>query len=206
MSIDTLDRQSCGEAALKIEGLPPEKCNRIATSLHASLMLADILRAARSALQLEFPLERLTLVQHRTTESAATLCSLDEEAGAPLIGPMVFLVEDSRLKQCISDREPRVVCACDVAGLDAIELKYLVQTGTKSVVYAPLELGKKLKGILILASRDEVPLTAAQTNLLAHVTSHLAQAIENSDMYYLECRHGRRTRDGKRNRQAGCDG
>jgi diguanylate cyclase (GGDEF)-like protein len=162
----------------------------LALSIHSSLMLTEILRACRQALQHDFPLGRLTLVQHRTNESTATLYSLDESGDAPLIGPSVILLENSRLRQCIADHKLRIVQLDDATEPDAVESRHLLHRDSSAVIYSPLLLKGKPKDMLVLELREGRKITAVHTSLLSFLAAHLALAIENSDMHYLERRHG----------------
>ncbi len=191
MTTDTLDPQI--RIGFPAEGglCPLETHDPAALSLHSSLVLTDILRTAQQVLQKDLPLERLTFVQHRATESTATLYALENDAGASLIGPIVCRLEESRLKQCLATKGRRTAQAFGVEHLDTIERQYLTQGETRSVVYVPLVLGHKNKGVLVLALRAEAPKPAALTSLLTPTTAHLAQAIDNSDRLYFQCRRGR---------------
>jgi diguanylate cyclase (GGDEF)-like protein/PAS domain S-box-containing protein len=191
MHFDVVNLQTRREEAPDPAPLSPAAANSLAISVHGSLVLADILRACRRVLQQHFPLGRLSLVQHRSNESTATLYSLDAGDNALMIGPTVILLEASRLKTCIADRAPCVVLLSDTADQDAIEQHHLLHPENRAAIYSPLVLGQKFKGMLILALQDGSKLTAMHTSLLAHTTAHLVQAIENSDKHYLECRRGR---------------
>jgi diguanylate cyclase (GGDEF)-like protein/PAS domain S-box-containing protein len=163
----------------------------LATTIHSSLFLSEILRACRHALEECFLLGRLSLVQHRANESTATLYALDEAGDSSLIGPKVIILEPSRLRQCITDLEPCVVQFLDSDEQDAIERRHLLQPSSRAAIYEPLILRGKFKGILVLALPEIQRPTAMQVSLLSYTTAHLAMAIENSDMHYLECRRGR---------------
>jgi diguanylate cyclase (GGDEF)-like protein/PAS domain S-box-containing protein len=171
--------------------LPLAAAASLAAEIHGSLILAEILRACRHALQEHFPLGRLSLVQHRASESTATLYSLDAGGDAPLIGPKVIVLEQSRLKRCIFEHELRVVHLDNAGEQDALEQRYLLHHDTGAVIYSPLVLRGKFKGVLVLALPKGSRLTTVHMSLLAYTTAHLALAIENSDMHYLECRRGR---------------
>ncbi len=163
----------------------------LAASIHGSLILGDVLRACHKALQEHFALVRLSLVQHRSNESTATLYALDQGGGTPLIGPKVIVLENSRLKQCILDHEPCVVEFSSTGAQDAIEQRHLLRPEAGAVIYSPLVLRDKFKGVLILALQKGSRLDTVHMSLLSYTTAHLALAIENSDMHYLECRRGR---------------
>ncbi len=163
----------------------------LTTSIYGSLILADILRACHNALQEHFPLARLSLIQHRASDSTATLCALDKGGQAPLTGPKVIVLENSRLRRCIVDHEPRVIRFESSDDADAIERRHLLPNNSGTLIYSPLMLRGKFKGILVLALNGEEPLSTIHMSLLSYITSHLALAIENSDMHYLECRRAR---------------
>ncbi|MFH1573398.1 MAG: GAF domain-containing protein, partial [Acidobacteriota bacterium] len=163
----------------------------LAASLHGSLWLADILRGCRNFLQEHFPTDRLTLVQHRSNESTATIYSTDDNPEATLVGPRIIVMEPSRLRQCIAERGLMVVPITGDSDPDPVEQRYLVRPETSIVVYVPLILKGKLKGILVLGLPAGAAVEATRRALLAYVAGHLALAIENSDHYYLECRRSR---------------
>jgi diguanylate cyclase (GGDEF)-like protein len=192
MNAGLSDLQGRVEVQTAGDSLTLADATSLALSIHSSLVLTEILRACRQALQHDFPLVRLTLVQHRTNESTATLYSLDEGGDAHLVGPTVIPVENSRLKQCIGDSKLSIVPLDNAGEQDAIESRHLLHGDSSAVIYAPLALKGKPKGVLVLALREGRRMTAVQTSLLALTTSHLALAIENSDAHYLERRRGHR--------------
>ncbi len=163
----------------------------MATSIHGSLILAEILRACRRLLQEHFSLGRLSIVMYRGNESTATLYSLDEAGDAPLIGPKVIALENSRLKRCILDHEPLVVALNNGATEDAVEKRHLLNGRAGAMLYSPLMLRGRFKGVLVLSLPKEDHLDPERSTLLSYMTDHLALAIENSDMHYLEVRRGR---------------
>ena len=191
MNPGTLDRNIWREVASAAAPLSLDAATSLATSVYGSLILAEILRACRCALQEHFVLQRLSLVHHRANELTATLYSLDEGGDAPLIGPKVIVLEDSRLKQCIVEQELFTVQLDEDEGQDAIEKRHLLHPNTGAVLYSPLILRGRFKGVLVLALAGGSSPTPAHMNLLSYTTAHLAVAIENSDMHYLECRRGR---------------
>jgi diguanylate cyclase (GGDEF)-like protein/PAS domain S-box-containing protein len=99
-------------------------------------------------------------------------------------------LENSRLKQCIADTRMRIVQLDAAVEQDAIEARHLLQRDSGAVIYAPLALKGKPKGILVLSLREGKRMTGVHTSLLALTASHLALAIENSDTHYLERRRG----------------
>ncbi|MBZ5498098.1 MAG: diguanylate cyclase [Acidobacteriia bacterium] len=191
MNARTLNDQSRRKVSSTEAPLTLAAAAALATSIHGSLNLGEILRACLHALQGHLPLERLSLVHHRTNDSTATLYALDQGEGAPLVGPRVIVLENSRLRQCIVDHEPRVIEFGTGVAQDAIEQRHLLQQDTGTVIYSPLVLKDKFKGVLILALQRGSRLTAVHMSLLSYTTAHLALAVENSDMHYLECRRGR---------------
>lgn len=191
MSAGTLKQQSPRDSVTVDAPLTLAAAAELAASIHGSLILVEILSACRRVLQEYFPLGRLSLVQNRANQSTATLYALDEGDDPPLIGPKVIVLENSRLRQCSFDHEPRIVQFDDVAEQDALERRHLLHPETGAAIYSPLLLKGKFKGVLVLALGVRSKLTAADQSLLSYLTSHLALAIENSDLHYLECRRGR---------------
>ncbi len=163
----------------------------LAASIHGSLFLGDILRACYQALREHFALVRLSLVQHRSNETTATLYALDQNDGTSPIGPKVIVLENSRLKQSLINQEPCVVEFSSPAEQDAVEQRQLLCNAAGALIYLPLVLKDKFKGVLVLALQRGSRLDAVHMSLLSYTTAHLALAIENSDMHYLECRRGR---------------
>ena len=188
MSTGTKERRDVQAAA---GSLTLTDAASMATSIHGSLILADILRACRRLLREHFSLGRLSIVKYRGNESTATLYSLDEAGDAPLIGPKVIALENSRLKRCILDHQQRVVRLNDGSAQDAIEKRHLLDGSAGSVLYSPLMLRGRFKGVLVLSLPKESRLDPEHVGLLSYMTDHLALAIENSDMHYLEVRRGR---------------
>ncbi len=164
---------------------------RMAASLHGSLLLAEILRGCTGMLQEYFRIDRLTLVQHRINESAATVYSVEDHGDGSMIGPRVIVVEPSRLKQCIIEQRMKVVRIATDGDQDVLEQKYLLCPGTGFAVYLPLLLHGRLKGVLVLALPDKTGPSPTQRALLSYLSGHLALAIENSDHHYMECRRSR---------------
>ena len=163
----------------------------LATSVHGSLILADILRSCRRSLQEHIELDRLSLLQQRANGSTATIHSLEKDPEGRLIGPRVIVLENSRLKQCTTDHRMRVVEIEDESAQDCVERRHLLHRGTGVAVYSPLMLRGKCKGVLVLALPKGARFAGSHMSLLAYTTEHLALALENSDMHYLECRRGR---------------
>ena len=163
----------------------------VAASLHGSLMLDEILRQCRRMLEEHFTLGRLSLVQHRANETAVTVYSIDSDINAPIIGPKVMAVEPSRLSQCISGQQEISTCLPDASAKDDPERNYLLLEGDHAVMYFPLVLKDKLKGVLVLGFPQSSLPGAAQAALVAYVARHLSIAIENSDILYFERRRGR---------------
>jgi diguanylate cyclase (GGDEF)-like protein/PAS domain S-box-containing protein len=190
MSTGLSDLQGRLEVPTAGDSLTLADATSLALSIHGSLMLTEILSACRQALQQHFPLGRLTLAHHRANESTATLYSLDASGDAPLIGPNVILLENSRLRQCIADHKLRIVQLDKSAEADAVESRHLLHRDSGAVIYSPLLLKGKPKGVLVLGLREGRKMTAVHTSLLSFTAAHLALAIENSDMHYLERRRG----------------
>jgi len=164
---------------------------QLASALHGSLQLAEILRGLRRFLQGHYRIGRLSLVQHRSNESTATLYSLDDNGESSLIGPRVIALEPSRLRQCLARPAMQLVASAAVTDHDRIEQRYLLGREAGLAVYAPLLLEGRLKGILVLDLPRRCHLIQAQKALLSYVADQLALAIEGSDRHYLECRRSR---------------
>jgi diguanylate cyclase (GGDEF)-like protein/PAS domain S-box-containing protein len=164
----------------------------LAILLHTSLTIEDILRRSHQVLSEHFFLGRLSLVQLRASESAATVYSIDEDAMSPLLGPHVITVEGSRLKECLFEQREIISESLRVSELDDTEREYLLSMRPSSdayrIVYWPLMLGGMPKGALVLELSENELMTPTRTGFLFHLAEHLAIAIENSDRYYMERR------------------
>lgn len=191
MSSRTIRNCITGDTLLAEVPLTLSGAAALASSLYGSLQLADILRGCRRFLEQRFRIGRLSLVQHRANDSAATLYSLDHGGDAPLAGPRVIAIEPSRLRQALLEPRMRQIALASASDQDKTERKYLLRPATGLAVYAPLLLGGKLKGVLVLDLPRKLPLSQTQQALLSYVADHLALAIENSDHHYLECRRSR---------------
>ncbi len=163
----------------------------IAASIHGSLLLDEILLGCFRLLNRHFSLRRLSLAQQRKNENAATLYSLDDDSDTPFIVPTVIALEESRLRDCLIQRQSAEARFSSGSEPDCLEQTYLIRAGTSAVIYAPLLLGEKLKGVLVIAHGRKEPLTLSQSKLLTPLTSQLSLAIENSDIHYYERRRGR---------------
>lgn len=169
----------------------------LAISLHGYLTLEGILRSCSQALREHFPLRCISFVQPRANSATATVYSLNERADSPSIGPHVIAIEPSRLKECLLKQQKLITYSVRVSELDDIERDYLLELhpnpGAVSIVYWPLTLQGKLKGVLVLGLPETERLTATRTAFLSHMADHLAVAIENSDRYYVERRRSRQS-------------
>jgi len=163
----------------------------VAVSIHGSLLLDEILRRCMRILRQDFQLRRLSLVQHRSNEYTATLYSVDDIEGTSPIRPRVIALKPSRLKEHFNPKRGAEVCFSVQRELDGTERAYFAHPEASSVVYAPLLLAGRLKGILVLAVDQNGPITASQSACLSLLTSQLSLAIENSDTHYFEKRRGR---------------
>ena len=163
----------------------------VAASIHSSLRLDEILRGCLSVLREHFQLRRLSLVQHRSNEFTATLYSSNDIEGASPIRPQVIALKSSRLKECFNRKKGVEVYLSAQKELDSTERAYFAHPEASSIVYAPLLLAGKLKGMLVLALVQNGPITASQSSCLNLLTSQLSLAIENSDVHYFEKRRGR---------------
>ncbi len=163
----------------------------VAHSLHKSLILEDILRTCRSLLDQTFPLGRFTFVQHRASETTATFFSLDPGETTRLIGPKVIPFEGSRINECVIERKRIFFSFGSPSEQDGVERAHLLQPDASMVVYSPLLLQNKLKGILVLELRGQGRLTSSQRLILALIVRQMPLAIENSDTLYMERRRMR---------------
>lgn len=189
--IDATNNLGPGEKDIQEVPVTLPEATTIATAVHGSLHLDAILRGCRRILRLRFPIGRLSLVQHRVNETTATVYSLEGEGDTPLIGPKVIALEESRLQKCIVGQKELTVRLTDSSEQDNTEREYLLRPGTLSIVYLPLMLGEKLKGVLALELPVADPLISAQKSYLTYLADHVALAIENSDGYYMERRRAR---------------
>ncbi len=171
--------------------VPLSETAEIAASIHGSLLLDEILQGCLRILRRHISLTHLSLVQHRRNENTATLYSLDDSAGTPFILPQVIALENSRLKDCFNRRKRIEVRFSRQLKQDSIEEKYFNHPQTASVIYAPLLLAERLKGVLVIARGRRTPLSKSQSDFLAILGSQLSLAIENSDTHYYEKRRSR---------------
>ncbi len=171
--------------------------------LHSSLRLGDILRGCRHLLAARLELGRVTFVQHRVNETTVTIFSADEDGTSPLLGPKVIVLGTSRLSRCIAEQRKLVVYLRGASECDLVEQEHLLCPAAGCVVYLPLLLHGRLKGILVLSLPGNVRLARSDHDFLESLAGHLALAIENSDAHYMEQRRGRQlTMIGEIARQA----
>lgn len=176
--------------ATKLE-LKQDSLSDLTAGIHKSLLLPEVLHACRTVLEQVLPLRRLSLVQKRANESTATLYTLNKKAEDPIKGPQVIIVESSRLSRCISEPRRRIINFSHVTEQDGPERDYLLFPKTQIAVYLPVMLERNLKGVLVLALSGNEPLDPDHMAFLDYLAEHLALAMENSDLHYLECRRGR---------------
>ncbi len=184
------DARTC---ACECEGtvVPLSDAAEIAASLHASLLLDEILLGCLRILRRHFPLQRLSLVQHRRNENTATLYSLDDTTETPFVLPQVIALEDSRLRECLNLRRRAEVRFSRQSRPDGIEERYLIHPGSSAIIYSPLVLAGRLKGVLVITHTRKTPFSKSQGDFLTVLSDQLALAIENSDTHYFERRRGR---------------
>src|SRR5262249_4623843 len=120
----------------------------LASEIHSSLVMVDILRTCRRALSTRFALGRLTLVQQRSTAFTATRYAPHED-GAPLSGPDIIPLEQSRLQQCMTEGCKIVAQIGNKAQQDNMERKYFTQQIPTTLAYVPLTCQGHSKGILV---------------------------------------------------------
>ncbi len=174
-------------------GLSPTEphADEVATELHASLLLDQILCACRRLLSEHFGPNRISLVQYRGGTTTATVCSLDEEANPAVIKPRVVPLEPSRLGRCFGDRVRLLTDLQDAAEQDAMEKDLLLRPETRTAIYLPLVQRDQIKGVLVLGLTDRMSPSPNQLAFLDTLAHHLSLALENSDIHYLERRRGR---------------
>jgi len=178
--------------AAELEGTEtPPGDSGIAAALHRSLRLRDILHSCREILAAHLSLGRVSFVQHRPNESTVTVFSIDEAGEAPLIGPKVIVLGKSRLSRCIAQQKKLIFSLHGPGEYDPFERDHLLRPGAGCVVYLPLFLNGRLKGVLVVSLLAGVQLSGTDKNLLERLADHLALAIENSDAHYMEQRRGR---------------
>jgi len=163
----------------------------LAAEIHGSLMMVDILRTCRRALSSRFALGRLTLVQQRSTEFTATRYALNDDGDAPLIGPDVIPLEQSRLQQCMTERCKIVAQIGNKSQQDNMERKYFTRQLPTTLAYVPLTCRGQSKGTLVVGFPEGARLDANEEEFLDYVTALVALAIENSDSHYMERRRRR---------------
>ncbi|PYV14350.1 MAG: hypothetical protein DMG07_12140 [Acidobacteria bacterium] len=163
----------------------------LASEIHGSLGIEEILRRCRRVLSTRFTVGRLTLVQHRETEFIATRFTVNEDADAPLVGPEVIPLEQSRLQQCLAERRKIVAQIGNRSQQDNLERRYFTGQVPTTLAYLPLSHKEKNKGILVVGFPDGLLLGETEDEFLDYLTDQLALAIENSDRYYQERRRRR---------------
>ncbi len=171
--------------------ISPEEAQSLASALHNSLSLEEILRGCYKAISSRVFVERLSMVPLRPNEFTVTLYSVEGGTDEPIISSRIIELEESRLRRCIVDLNERVIRLTDPSEQDRTERQHLLNPNTKVAVYFPLMLQQSLKGVLILSLGQEEPINSSQTAYLRSLAEQLAVAIENSDAYYLERRRAR---------------
>jgi diguanylate cyclase (GGDEF)-like protein/PAS domain S-box-containing protein len=158
------------------------------------LTFEAILRGCRQILKEHFPLGRISLVQPRGNKTTATVHSLNEDGNATITGPYVINLEPSRLKECLL-KQQLIVASVRVSELDDTERDYLLALSSNqrivSIIYLPLILHGRLKGVLVLNLRETVRMTDDNTAFLWQMAGLMAIAIENRDRFHVECRRSR---------------
>lgn len=163
----------------------------VASEIHNSLLLEDILRACRRLLHRYFMPARVSLVQRRDTPAAVTVYLMGREEGKPPVEPRVVALVRSRLSQCFEIRKRLLVELPESSEQDSMEKMLLFRPETISAVYQPLMLQEKLKGILVLELPGNQRPSICQLAFLDYLARPLSAALENSDAHYRERRRGR---------------
>ncbi len=163
----------------------------VASEIHTSLFLEDILRACRHLLHKYFMPARISLVQRRDTPAAVTVYLMGREENKPPVEPRVVALVRSRLSQCFELRKRLLVELPESSEQDSMEKMLLFRPETTSAVYQPLMFREKLKGILVLELPGDQRPGLCQLTFLDYLTRPLSIALENSDAHYRERRRGR---------------
>ncbi len=178
----------CGSEETQVS---PSDFAEMAALIHGSLLIDEILLGCLRIFRQHFSPRRLSLVQERANADTVTLYSVDDDSESPLILPRVIALRPSRLGECIKRRLGRSVVFSHHVKPDHAEKEYLVCPGASAVIYLPLLLGEKLKGLLALSHSQRQPLTPSQSVFLEFLAPQLSLALENSDTHYYERRRGR---------------
>jgi diguanylate cyclase (GGDEF)-like protein/PAS domain S-box-containing protein len=175
-----------GSGATSIDfGLP------VAASIHSSLQLEVILRNCRNSLGGILRISRISLVQYRDSEDTVTLYSLNGSADSTMMGPRVIELQDSRLKQSLSEQKEIASTFIYPEIKDGVETSYLLGAADLAVLYLPLRWKTKPKGILVLSLQEAPRLDTAEKSFVLQLRDQMALAIENSDIHYMERRQDR---------------
>ncbi len=163
----------------------------VASEIHSSLLLEDILRACRRVLHRYFLPARVSLVQRRDTPAAVTVYLMAREEDKPPVEPHVVALVRSRLSQCFEFRKRLLVELPDSSEQDSMEKMLLFRPETTTAIYQPLVLQEKLKGILVLELPANQRPSLCQVAFLDYLARPMSMALENSDSHYRERRRGR---------------
>ncbi len=164
---------------------------RLAASVYGSLVLEDILRNCRGMLEERLAVGRLTLVQQRASEITVTLYSVEADPEAPLVGPKIVPLEDSRLRTSLAEQRQLAAVFGESSRQDGAERAYLLGPDDLAAAYLPLNWQGKRKGVLVVGLAVAREFSPAEHRFVRHLATHLALAVENSDTHYMERRHGR---------------
>src|SRR5262245_7013493 len=163
----------------------------LASSVHGSLYLDGVLRACWRKLETRVGIDRVDLVQHRSTELTATIYSVDDDGGRSLIGPRIIALKPSRLQSCLATQSSiRAVFAGHVER-DAIETELLLRPAAAMAVYMPLRHENVFKGMLVVSFADPVKFSPGDDQFLGYLAEQMALAVDNSDFFYRERRRVR---------------
>ena len=164
---------------------------RLAASVYGSLALQDILRNCRGMLKERLAVGRLTLVQHRASEITVTLTSVEADPDAPLIGPKIIPLKESRLRNSLAEQREIAAVFNEASRQDDAERSHLLGPNDLAAAYLPLVWQGKRKGVLVVGLAVAREFSSAEHRFVRYMATHLALAVENSDTHYMERRHGR---------------
>ncbi len=163
----------------------------LSTQIFGSLLLDDILRGCLRVLKAWISVGRINLVQYRGSGNTVTICSLDDDSGTHRARPKVVQLKLSRLSRSLDGSEKSLVQYSPDTEQDPMEKPLLLSPRCSGVVYLPLVMKSRSKGVLVIGLLEDRRLTRPQTVLLEFLANQLALAIHNSNAHYLERRRGR---------------
>ena len=145
-----------GEASLTAE-----ETNLLASTLHASLSLEEILRSCYRAISPRLPLNRLCLVPLRPNEFTVTVYTVEGSASDPSVSSRIINLVDSRLRRCLIDGNEQVLGVDLASSPERWAALERARNTASAVATSPLVLAQDGQH----RSRTSGPLTLACTTM-----------------------------------------